>query len=880
MSEKQPLTGDAIIQANLKRKREDQKKLGMISGVTIPCTLSLFNAFLFLRLGLVLGQVGFLVSMGMLLIAYVTIVTTVFAISAIATSANVEKGGVYYLISRSLGPEFGGAAGAIFYVANLFGCASYIIGVVEVVTDSIGVGGTFVKPGQGLPVSYWYEFLYGTIFLLFCLAICIIGAKLFARTSTVIVIIVFIALGSSMFSFGFVETKLVPWPRNNPFRENSSTLLYTSWSWDTFQSNLQPSYTIDYSRVGKGIMNFQYVFAILFNGCIGVMSGVNISGNLKNPSKSIPEGTLLALVITFCTYTLLFTFSSFTCSRQLLVNNYYYLSYINVAGPIITVGVFVATLSAALTKLIGTSKVLHAIADDRLFGNILHPLTLTLGKAKEPFMAVLLSWLIAQLLLFMHRFNTIAPFTATMTLLSYASVNLSCFILSMTSAPNFRPTFKVNPKVASAIGFLSCLTMMFLIDAIYSAVAIALLLIIIIYLLIRGPAKPWGEVSQAIIYHQVRKFLLRLDIRKSHVRFWRPEVLLLVSNPRSAYHLIEFTNDLKKGGLYVLGHVIPTAFNSASAQYYSEQLQTWLNFVDVSNVKAFSEITICSSIRIGVQNLLAIAGLGGMKPNTLVLGFYSRDLPVNTLDTLHRRLLRKRSKVLQYIFRDNSLEKFAVVDGKLPSLRKDPQDQELSAEEYVSLIQDGVTMGKNVCVMRHFETFDKSVLKARPFIDVWPLNITRNGELDNTCLLMLQLACILHMKNKWKATSIRVFLIDANNVRQNEQIIHQILADSRIEASVHVVDPAYANQCFTVEGQTTFMESLGSQNPSTEFYTAMNSITKQYSQDSSLIFTALPTLPCDQSEAEDFVKSMDILSGNTGPIVMVHGTTQVMMTLI
>ena len=64
------------------------------------------------------------------------------------------------------------------------------------------------------------------------------------------------------------------------------------------------------------------------------------------------------------------------------------------------------------------------------------------------------------------------------------------------------------------------------------------------------------------------------------------------------------------------------------------------------------------------------------------------------------------------------------------------------------------------CHPSSFETFDKSVLKARPFIDVWPLHITRNGEfLDNTCLLMLQLACILHKKDKWKATSIRVFLI-------------------------------------------------------------------------------------------------------------------------
>uniref|UniRef100_A0A8C7GU80 Solute carrier family 12 member 9 n=1 Tax=Oncorhynchus kisutch TaxID=8019 RepID=A0A8C7GU80_ONCKI len=845
------------------------RKLNTFFGVMVPTVLSMFSIVLFLRTGFVVGHAGLLQGLVMLLVAYTIISLTILSICAISTNGAVQGGGAYFMISRSLGPEFGGSIGLMFFLAKVCACGVYVLGLVEALLDIFGQDPASSSAFRVLPQGYWYTVLYSSIVLLLVLMVCLVGAHIFARTSFLILLVVTISLLSIYISPLALTTPLKflithQGPGNETLTYNAS---YTGFNGTTLKDNLA-GYTVDYST-GK-VMSFATVFAVMFTSCTGIMAGANMSGELKNPSAAIPKGTIIAVLYTFIVYVLLFILASSTCERTLLAQDYGFFQRINIWPPFVTIGIYCSALSAAMCSLIGASRILHALALDQLFGFPLAPAAIT-SSSGNPWVAVLYTWGLAQCVVFAGQLNAIAGLVTVFYLLAYAAVDLACLALEWASAPNFRPTFQVFSWHTCLLGILSCLVMMFVINPVYSSASIVLLLLLLLFLHYRSPTSSWGYISQALIFHQVRKYLLMLDVRKDHVKFWRPQVLLMVANPRSSCQLINFVNQLKKGGLFVLGHVKLGDLDTLPSDPVQQQYNFWLSLVDKLGVKAFVDLTLSPSVRQGTQHLLRITGLGGMKPNTLVLGFYDSCTPED------------------YFLQDPAFSHF-------PPVRHVESPRWLTSEEYVGIISDAIKMSKNVCLGRYFfqlqgEGMGTKMDGAARIIDVWPLNLlqpssTSAASVDVCSLFLLQMACVLNMASRWRHARMRIFLcVEAESSDQGwvvkEETYRELLRKLRIRASIKIVPWDSVVQLYG-QKQTQDPELEGLTKPaqalSEDFQSAVNRMLMEHSAEAAVRFLYLPRPPAHSSQSHKYLSQLEAVTYGLGPTLLIHGLTPVTCT--
>uniref|UniRef100_A0A8C7T975 Solute carrier family 12 member 9 n=1 Tax=Oncorhynchus mykiss TaxID=8022 RepID=A0A8C7T975_ONCMY len=832
------------------------KKLSTFFGVVIPTLLSMFSVVVFLRIGFVVGQCGLYQAIAMFLVAYFIISMTVLSVCAISTNGALDAGGAYYMISRALGPEFGGSLGVMFFLANVCSSALYILGLVEAIVATFGDNPADPAGSlQVLPAGYWWSLLYATGILLLCLLVCLVGAEIYAKASFIIFLVVMLVLATIFISFFAVRPRTILLPAAPPI--------------------LNADYAVDYTT--GTMMSFATVFAVMFNGCTGIMAGSNMSGDLKNPSYSIPRGTITAVIFTFIIYNLLSLMVACSCDRILLQRDYSFLRDINVWNPLVTVGVYSSTMSAAMSNLIGASRILYALARDDLFGTVLSPAKKTSGNG-NPWVSVLLSWFLVQLVLFTGKLNTIASIVTIFFLLVYAAVDLACLALEWASAPNFRPTFRYFTWHTCVLGIVGCAVMMFLINSIYASASIAFMLLLLLLIHYLSPTSSWGYISQALIFHQVRKYLLMLDVRKDHVKFWRPQVLLMVSNPRSSVGLITFINDIKKSGLYVLGHVQLGDLDTLPSDPLQCRYDSWLSLVDHLNIKAFVNLTLADSVRHGVQHLLFISGLGGMRPNTLVLGFYDDCTP--------------KDKLTDPALADATVPTQDPEDERppyhFPALRASIDAKEegngengkvMGPQEYVAVIADAMKMMKNVVLARYFHQFDRaSTISSSPgkgalYVDVWPVNLLRpdsSSYVDTCSLFLLQLACVLNMVRAWRHARLRLFLCveEGRSLRGSEGKLGQLLKELRIKANVYTVP--WDQQVAFPSNATRLSD---------EYLSAVNRlILEQAHPPPAVRFLYLPRPPADTRRYTAYLRQLELLTKDLGPTLLIHGVTPVLTT--
>ncbi|BFZ58819.1 hypothetical protein PYCC9005_005884 [Savitreella phatthalungensis] len=779
-------------------------KLDTLLGVFMPTTLNVLSILMFLRFSFIVGQAGFVGTTGMLLASYALNLLTVLSVSAISTNGTVRGGGAYYMISRCLGPEFGGSIGIVFYLGQVLNAGLNVVGFIEPLLYNYGR--TEGELARVLPDSPSWLMLYGTLLCILCTCACTAGSRFFARIS----LIIFFFLGVSVLSIP-TSAAIVP-----PFRTDS-----VSWglSVDTLKGNLFPQFTRGAagSQI-KGKESLRSVFGLLFPATAGIFAGSADSGKLRNPSKSIPRGTLYGLMLTFVLYTAVIIVIAFGVPRNFLYTNLNVLQDINLHRSLILGGALSTATFSALCGINGAAKMLQAIArDDSL--PILRVFKYGTQSSDEPLVAVAATYVLTQLVLFAD-INAIASLVTMTFLLTFAGINLACCLLDLSSAPNFRPSFTYYSWSTALAGFLGSFATMFFVDGVYAAVAFTFFGALFLLVHYFGAPRNYGDISQALIYHQVRKFLLRLDKGRSrdHVKFWRPQVLLLVNDARRNVKLIRFCNALKKSGLYVLGHVLVTKDFGEDLEELRRQQDAWHKLVEHLKVKAFVQVGVAQDEVWGAMNLCLSSGLGGLKPNLVVIAFFNLagtdpgDLPAMQRLTEHAE--RRQERLREQADQD-----------KLPTdnCRRNPA---MAVCTYLNIVEDIIaSFNLNIAIAKGFGKLEDLEQPQKRYLDLWPIQMspTRDPHATDglnilstnfdTYTMILQMGQILHTSNAWKSAytlRVLVFVEHSKDISEERRRVSCLLENLRINATLVVLsmDDGHCDAYEMLVGRREWSEEL------------------------------------------------------------------------
>uniref|UniRef100_A0AAY4B2J7 Solute carrier family 12 member 2 n=1 Tax=Denticeps clupeoides TaxID=299321 RepID=A0AAY4B2J7_9TELE len=610
-------------------------KFGWIKGVLVRCMLNIWGVMLFIRMTWIVGQAGIVYCC--IIISIATVVTTITgcSTSAIATNGFVRGGGAYYLISRSLGPEFGGSIGLIFAFANAVAVAMYVVGFAETVVELLRMGDlTMLDAVNDVRIV-------GTITVVILLGISVAGMEWEAKAQLILLFILLTAI------FNYFIGSFIP-------VESKEKYGFFSYDASIMWENMGPDFRKE---------TFFSVFAIFFPAATGILAGANISGDLADPQMAIPRGTLLAIFITALVYigvavstgacivrdatgeigtnfTLGFNnctgpackygydFSS--CKLQPgqdessckygLHNDFQVMSVVSGFGPLISAGIFSATLSSALASLVSAPKVFQALCKDNIYPGIAF-FGKGYGKNNEPLRGYILTFLIALAFILIAELNTIAPIISNFFLASYALINFSVFHASLANSPGWRPSFKYFNKWVSLAGAILCCVVMFIINWWAALLTNVIVLSLYIYVSYKKPDVNWGSSTQALTYHQALTHSLQLCGVADHIKTYRPQCLVMTGAPNSRPALLNLVHAFTKNvGLMVCGHVRISNRKPNIKELNNDMLryQRWLLN---NNSKAFYTPVMAEDLRQGSQFLLQAAGLGRLKPNTLVLGF-------------------------------------------------------------------------------------------------------------------------------------------------------------------------------------------------------------------------------------------------------------------
>lgn len=554
--------------------------------VFLAAISTILGAILFLRFGYAVGNTGLAGAVLLILIGHMITIPTGMAVAEIATNLKVEGGGEYFIISRSFGTTVGGAIGISLYLSQAISVAFYLIAFAEafrplfpmierltgIVPDvrmvsipaSLALSYVIIKKGANIGVNV----LWGVVIML--------------------------AVSLLMFFLGKSTASAAANPNIFGTIENPDNLFY--------------------------------VFAIIFPAFTGMTAGVGLSGDLKNPRKSIPLGTMAGTLVGMLVYILVVIKMSYSATPEELASDQFVMSKIALWGPIIPIGLGAATLSSAIGSILVAPRTLQALTGDRIlpfksWNNLLSSGT---GADNEPVNATIVTSVIALVFITMGNVDFVAQIISMFFMITYGALCSISFLEHFAGNPSYRPTFRTKWYL-SLIGALAAFIMMFQMNGFYASLAIILMILIYVLLSRRDTSeRDLSAVMKGVLFQMTRKLQVLIQKKQAAADMsnWRPSVVAVSKNSfkrLSPFDLIRWISHYYGFGAYI--HYIQGELNKESLEQARKDLVLLIQQMQVSEASLYVDTLIAPDFNSAVGQIVQIPGVAGMDNNTVLFEF-------------------------------------------------------------------------------------------------------------------------------------------------------------------------------------------------------------------------------------------------------------------
>ncbi|MFC2090324.1 amino acid permease [Bacteroidota bacterium] len=589
----------------MEEARNNSKNNFGTSPVFFTAISTILGAILFLRFGYAVGHQGFFGVIGIIVLGHLVTIPTAMAVAEIATNQKVQGGGAYYIISRSFGLNIGASIGFALYLSQAISVAFYVIAFAEAFTPLLD----YLHYTYNLPYidKRWVGLVLMTFLSILMLTK---GANFGIKALYIVVAVLFTSL--LMFFAG--------------------------------KSPIAPE-EVNLSLAIENNDSFFYVFTIVFPAFTGLIAGLGLSGDLRDPSKSIPRGTLWATICGFIIYIFIAYKLAISASPEDLAANPLIMEKIALWGPIIPIGLAAASLSSALGSIMVAPRTLQAIGVDNVFPSRKLNGWLAKGKpeSNEPINGGLITIIIAFIFVSVGDIDFVAKIISMFFMLTYGAICTISLLEHFAADPSYRPTFKSRWYI-SLIGAVASFWLMFKMNAPYAI--LSLVIMILIYTMIAAyqtREKGIENLFRGVIFQLSRQLQLlaqRAD-KEDLDKHWRPFAICISEDTfkrRSSFDMLRWISYKYGFGTYI--HYIKGFLSEKTNNESKTVLKKLLHLAEGSKNRVYLDTIISPSYTSAIAQVIQLSGISG-KGNNMILFEFSQNQPdsledaLNTHDILH-----------------------------------------------------------------------------------------------------------------------------------------------------------------------------------------------------------------------------------------------------